>query len=434
MTGKFVCLAATTAVMRFAQAGLFAVLSEFRFERKRCVVAAIIAAALTSVVCIAGSVLDPYDRTVEWSLLSCAVPMLVFFFVISRYRGVRFFATYCVADVSVALVDFFAYLLVLFFFDGNYTIDLVVRSVSMVTWALAIRKIVGDRWRKALLLLKNGWWLILMTIGGMFALVCLLAAYPTPIAQRPADVPMTLLVVAVMVMGMIMGIRMVYTMLTASEQRVKSRFLQNQLTLAENQYAMLSESVDQIRRLRHDMKYHIGVIYGLLQQGDYNKLQEYMRQYYDQLTLLDTSLPPYTKNKTVNILAGYYARQGEEQGIECRMDIRIPEELPFNAAQLTVLLGNMWRNALDACEILPVNSYRFFHTIICVSGNKLVIKCRNSTPAVKRDANGRFVSTKGDGHGNGFASMEAIIGAHNGFSSVSVENGVFTFAAALEIK
>jgi sensor histidine kinase regulating citrate/malate metabolism len=231
-----------------------------------------------------------------------------------------------------------------------------------------------------------------------------------------------------------MGIRMVYTTLAAREQREKSQALQNQLAIAKNQYAMLNENIAQIRRLRHDMKYHIGVIYGLLQQEDYEQLRVYMRQYYDQLTLLDTSLPIYTQNQTVNILAVYYARQAEEKGIAWQMDFSIPEHLPFDQAHLTVLLGNMWRNALDACEVLPEDTSRFVSTRICIDGNKLIIKCRNSTPSVEIDENGRLVSTKGEGHGTGLSSMEAIIAEHNGFSSIKSENGIFTFAAALEIK
>jgi hypothetical protein len=39
MTEKIVCLVMTTAVLVAAQADLFVALSEFRYERKRCIIA-----------------------------------------------------------------------------------------------------------------------------------------------------------------------------------------------------------------------------------------------------------------------------------------------------------------------------------------------------------------------------------------------------------
>jgi hypothetical protein len=434
MTEKFICLLASTMVMASAQADLFAALSEFRYDRRRCIVAAALFAVVCAAVCVAGTVRRNYDRMVGWTIISVEVPMLVFSFVISRYRDIRFFATYGVAAVSIAVVDFFGYLLVLLLFDGNFTVEWIVRAASVTVWDIVTHLAISDRWRRALNRISNGWWLIFLTIGGMYGLICLLAAWPTPIAQRSEAVLTDIAIIAVMALGIVMVIRMAYTMLTISEQRERSQALQAQLRLAEDQYAMLNESIRNVRHLRHDMKYHISVIYGLLNQGDYDQLRTYMNQYYDQLTLLDTAVPSYSKNQVINILAGYYARRSEDQGIECHMDIQVPESLPVNESNLVALLGNMWRNALEACEELPRDVHRFFNTIICIDGNKLIVKCKNSAPMTQQNENGSFISTKGEGHGNGLESMISIVEAYDGFYTIQVENGIFTFAAALVIK
>lgn len=433
MVDKMVCIIVNTTVMTAAQLILFLRLSEFRFERRKVYLAAAIFAAVCCSVSIGISLANNCERSTELVLVTLTLPSLIFFFIISKYRGVRFFTTYCIADMSIALVEVFVYMLGLLLHGGNFTIDWISRTVAVLAWSVALYILIGDKYRKAMNLVQKGWWLILPCVLSMYVLVSLITASPTPIAQRIEDVPLAMLMVATMELTVLIIIRVLYSTLEAKEQQLRQESLQSRLSMAESQYALMSENMDQVRRLRHDMKYHMNVIRGFLEQQNYEELRKYLDDYQSELAALDTQLPLFTKNQTVNILAGYYARRAQEEGIRTDFTIQLPEDLPIARTQLTVLLGNLWQNALDACRTLPHGRKRFIRTSIALQQGKFMLKCTNSAAHVRRDHNGRFLSTKGAGRGSGLAGVEDMVAMHHGFCEFTFDGQLFTASVVLPL-
>lgn len=430
---KLICMIVCTSTMGIATVVLFIQLSEFRFERRKAVVAVSLFTALTCLTTMLLALPNDCDKNTELVLLTGTLPSVIFFFFVSKYRGVRFFTTYCIADVSIALVDFFAYLFVLWAFDGNFTITWILRSSAMVLWSVALYRYIGDRYRQALALMEQGWVLMMLCVLGMYVLMSLLSAYPSPIAERRSDVPMAMLIVAMMALTIVIVIRSIFNALEVQEREQRAQFLRAQLTMAENQYALICENIDQLRKQRHDLKYHMNVIRGFLEYQDYEELHRYLDSYQSELAALDQSLPLFTRNQPVNILAGYYARRAAEEGIQTDFTIKLPVELPISRTQLTVLLGNLWQNALEACQELPKESERYIKTTIAFQQNKLLLKCSNSAAGVQKDAKGRYISTKAPDRGRGLAGMEDIVGLYDGFCEYGLDGQAFTFSAVLPL-
>ena len=157
MVDKMVCIIVNTTVMTAAQLILFLRLSEFRFERRKVYLAAVIFAAVCCSVSIGISLANNCERSTELVLVTLTLPSLVFFFIISKYRGVRFFTTYCISDMSIALVEVFVYMLGLLLHGGNFTIDWISRTVAVLAWSAALFILIGDKYRKALKLVQKGW-------------------------------------------------------------------------------------------------------------------------------------------------------------------------------------------------------------------------------------------------------------------------------------
>lgn len=430
---KLICLIVSTCVMVGAQAAMFFRLSEFRYDRRMVKIVTLILGTAMCVVSISIAISNSCDRDTVQSLLSLALPSVVYFFIVSKYRGVRFFTTYCIAVLSIALVDFFVYLFGLIAYDGNYTIDWILRSAAIAAWSVALRFLVGDRYRKALSLLQKGWGLMLLCAVTMYALMSLLSAYPSPIDQRLEDVPLSMLIVAVMQLTMIIIIRVIYNTLNVKEQQLREQALKSRLSMAESQYSMITENIDEVRRLRHDMKYHMNVIRGFLEEQNYEELRQYLDSYQTELAALDTELPLYTQNQTVNILAGYYARRAKAEGVRAEFTIQLPVELPISRTHLTVLLGNLWQNALEACGELAESTDRYIKTFIAVRQNKFILQCFNSAVHIRQDEDGRYISTKGPGHGSGLTSVEDIVGLYGGFCEFGFDGREFSCSIVLPL-
>lgn len=431
MTGKLICLIVSTVTMVATQASLFIQLSEFRYDRRTVTIITAVVCAAMCAVCIGVSIPNDCDRDAVLSLLTLSLPGAVGFFIVSKYRGVRFFTTYCIAVVSIALVDLFAYMFGLIAYDGNYTIDWIVRAAAITAWSIALRVLLGDRYRKALNLLQKGWWLMLLCAAAMYVLMSLLSIYPTAIAERPEDVPVSMLTVATMALALIIIIRVIYNTLEVKERQLREQALESCLSMAEKQYSLISDNIDEIRRLRHDMKHHMNIIRILLERQSYEELRQYLDSYHSELTALDTALPLFTQNQTVNILAGHYANRAKAENVRAEFTIQLPAELPIDRTHLTVLLGNLWQNALEACEELPQKAERYIKTSIAVYQNKFMLQCMNSAARVQQDENGKYISTKGSGHGNGLTSVEDIVSLYGGFCEFGFDGHEFSCSAVL---
>lgn len=430
---KLVCLIVSTVVMVGAQAAMFFRLSELRYDRRKVRLLTAVLGAVMCAVSIGVTIPNNCDRDAVRSLLTLALPSVIYFFIVSKYRGVRFFTTFCIAVVSISLVDFFAYLFGLIAYDGNYTIDWIVRAAAIAAWSAALCLLVGSRYRKALNLLQKGWWLMLLCAVSMYVLMCLISAYPTPIDQRVEDVPLAMLMVAMMGLTLVIVIRVIYNTLEVKEQQLREHDLENRLSMAERQYALIAEHIDETRRLRHDMKYHMNVVRGFLKNQDYEELRRYLDSYQSELAGLDTELPLYTRNQTVNILAAHYARQARVAGVRTEFSIRLPADLSIDRTHLTVLLGNLWQNALEACKELPGEAERHIKTSIAVRQDKLMLQCVNTAANIRRDEDGRYVSTKGSGRGSGLNSVEDVVGLYGGFCEFGFDGHEFTCSVVLPL-
>lgn len=111
----------------------------------------------------------------------------------------------------------------------------------------------------------------------------------------------------------------------------------------------------------------------------------------------------------------------------------MPEELPLDQTQLTVLLGNLWQNALEACQELPKDAERWIKTSIALQQNKFMLQCMNSAAHVCQNKEGRFLSTKGTGHGNGLAGVEDITNLHHGFCEFRFDGQIFSASVVLPL-
>lgn len=406
----------TTITMVCAQISVFIMLSETRYNRRKVK----IAAAILGTVCLSASIIPCWilelTRETDLSLLTLTLPSLIFFFIVSRYRGIRFIVTYCIADMSIACMDMFGYCISLLLFDGDFLIDMFVRCILMLVWMVCILKIVGSKYQKALGVLEKGWG-IMMAIGvGIYVLMGMMSAYPTPIRERLDDIPTAMVTLVIMELTLLVVIRAVYSALEVKEKSIREQEANLQLALAEQQYHMLAENVSQIRGIKHDMKHHFLVMSQLLKNDQKKELEDYIEHLSG---ISDLNLMPYGKNPSISVLAVSFKEQAEKKGIGFECCVVVPESLPVSAADITVVLGNTWQNAIEACE--QVKEAPLIKTDIIYRENKLVIKCENNFSGqllFEKTKDGesvnKLLSTKGEGRGQGLANICRIAERYQG--------------------
>ncbi len=220
----------------------------------------------------------------------------------------------------------------------------------------------------------------------------------------------------------------VFYMLQLYEEKFR---IEKRLQMQEQQYGHLKESMDLVRRTKHDLEHHFAIIRELCRKEEtVGKLRDYVEEYLSSETGREMEI---CEHYAMNALFNYYMQMAEAQGIPVRFRVDLPGSVPFQDAALGILLGNALKNALEECS-----SYREggkkpwiqLHAryvqnalVLCVENT-----CRGEMPVREKDG---WRSARHPGPGMGLTSIQDIAKRYGGTMEVDVKEGVFTLKVLL---
>lgn len=171
----------------------------------------------------------------------------------------------------------------------------------------------------------------------------------------------------------------------------------------QNQIKIMNESQQKIRFLRHDFHRHINKLKLLSEENDMQSITQYLNEMEDSVV----TKKEYSKtgNEDVDSLLNYELSLAAEFGAEIINDVNLPEKLNISSFDLTIILGNLMDNAIEALrhserKLLKVN----------IQFNKGIIRIdiENSyDPKYRKKHDGRE-------HGIGLLSVENTLQKYNG--------------------
>jgi hypothetical protein len=168
---------------------------------------------------------------------------------------------------------------------------------------------------------------------------------------------------------------------------------------------------DKLRKLRHDMNNHIGIIKTLVHTQKYDDLQEYITQIYEDVEVANDLV--ITENKTISVLLNAKKNKAKEKNIDFQSMIAM-KEINMQNKDICALLGNILDNAIEAAE--QVTSNKFIQLTMQKTQQGCVISCENSLcvkPVIKK---GKFITSKSDTllHGIGTENIKDIVAKYKG--------------------
>lgn len=172
-------------------------------------------------------------------------------------------------------------------------------------------------------------------------------------------------------------------------------------------------SMAEYRSNRHDMKQHYSSVLNMLEKQNYQAAEEYLKQLVEDNT--EHSQICRTENPVVDAIVNAKYSFMKTLGIECTADIHIPIQLPFDMADMSVLLGNVLDNAIEANNDNVADKYVKIY--MAYDKNILIITVINSYDGtLLRDKTGKILTRKDDqnAHGFGLVSIERIVQKYHG--------------------
>lgn len=397
---------------------LFMMLYRSRYSRKKTIVLTGITMGLLILLNMVGLILYGAEVMGKVFVLTCTLPSLLVFWLISKDRNGKFFFTFCLAD-TVALWIIVLTNVADFYLGGQqYILMFIGRMLlfPLVEWA-AVRRL-----RRPYLELQEsvggGWGIFAAMTAFYYLLLAVKSNFPEVITKRPRELPAFFLILILMPLTYAVIFAALYRQLLLFRKRQSERILQEQKAALEIQL----DNQQRIRKMKHDMKGHTAMLSGLLAAGKYQEAAGYLKVVE---TEVDNLSGQFCANPYLEAIFSYYSQKLQEAGADCRMDIQVGEEaLPY--VELCQILSNGLENALDAVKGLEKEK-REVSVQVKFNRNHLLIRIRNKCSDDLHVEWGTVPATDKEGrdHGFGLATVKEMAERLDGEMFCYTENGNF---------
>lgn len=197
-----------------------------------------------------------------------------------------------------------------------------------------------------------------------------------------------------------------------------------QKELIETHYAEVENMYHQIRGWRHDYRNHIQTMKAYASVNDLDAIRMYLDKLDTDLSTVDMVVK--TGNSMADAILNSKISLAKSKHISVIADAHIPVALKTSELDLCVIIGNLFDNAIEASMELPEEE-RKIRVYMDMKNTQLYISFTNFTAQKKqKKINGRFQTTKGEGHGFGLVRIDNIIERLDGYISRNSEDGAYT--------
>ncbi len=204
----------------------------------------------------------------------------------------------------------------------------------------------------------------------------------------------------------------------------ENNLLKQQNIAYENEAEIVSNSLETIRGLKHDIKNHILVLEAIYKNKQFDEFEEYIEKVICEID--NENKLVNSKNFIVDSITNLKLKELNEDRVEIVTNIKIPNKLNILAFDLNVLLSNLLDNAITAIRETDGQAKLSLH-MHCVKGSLIIIvdNTFNGKVSVKE---GNLVTTKKskDNHGIGLKNVKNIVEQYNGDIDINYTENTFT--------
>lgn len=362
----------------------------------------------------------------QWGVLIASVPTLIYFFIMSRQRNAQFVFLFCFCDtvcmwieLTTGLIDYAV--------GGGGVVTLVLRLVTLPLLEYAVWRWLRRPFLEMSHMVRKGWLLFAILTGVCYLILVILSVYPTNLLLRPQDMPLAVMVLALIALAYCTIFLVLFEQLHVLEAQERQRAFELQSAMVEQRVTELQSAEERFRVERHDLKHRLLTIAELLQKNDVDEALNYIGA--SQQALDATAVEHYCDHPALDAILNSYFRQAKELGVQLDAHIDLPKELPVSTADLSTVFANALENMLHAMEKLPVEERRM--VCKCVATPCLMMEFSNPCGEDVCLGPDGLPIAHSPGHGVGTRSIAAFAEKYGAICTFRVENGWFRLRIAL---
>lgn len=213
--------------------------------------------------------------------------------------------------------------------------------------------------------------------------------------------------------------------------------MEERLRSIDVEYASIQAGIEEMVRLRHDMRHHLSIIGTLNAEERYEELTQYLKQYTQVYESFENE--KLSDDSRLNTILKYYLERCRQKNIRVNTCVQLRDPLTLDFTDMTVLLGNCLENAINACLLIPVEQ-RYIQIKIVQVRRMLLIYVENSCDSTKSaSSQSQSPDTEpkepvlGKKRGYGLGSIRRIAVKYDGSAEFSQENHRFCTRIVLNL-
>lgn len=195
----------------------------------------------------------------------------------------------------------------------------------------------------------------------------------------------------------------------------------------EQQLLIMKGSEEATRALRHDLKNHLTALDALADERNKDGLTQYAQSLTQQLQ--DKQSISNTGLLALDSLVNYKLGALSEEDVKMTYLPHISPDLPIDDFDLTIILGNLIDNAVEAIEEVS-RGQKELSLLISYDKGRLVIQLKNSYVG-KRKKSLSTTKTNKQYHGIGLKNVQSVVHKYQGTLDISFQQGIFAVEVIL---
>lgn len=193
------------------------------------------------------------------------------------------------------------------------------------------------------------------------------------------------------------------------------------------------ETFQTIKAQRHDMNNYISTLYGLIHLDKIDEAKQYINRINHDISYVNYILE--TNHLVIAALINTKIHLAEMNNIKFDLDIKLPNELLIDDVVLSIVLGNLIDNAIEA-SCLSGKTEKKVILEMYIKDEYLIISIRNTkNSSIKVDTKeilkGFTSKEDKDSHGLGLVNVSNIVNQYNGFMSLEDLGDIFEVNIAM---
>ncbi|MGN0406941.1 MAG: sensor histidine kinase [Bacteroides sp.] len=333
----------------------------------------------------------------------------------------------------ITVADFIVYIMVYSFFLNddfireNYLLEgLLIVAFGKIFDFIIILFIKKNFGHKSVGVMTDAEWIRLM-IFPVFTIVTLTAMVMN---FRELDNTAQENVLVTIALGMVAMNIMVYYLINdiinretqLREKTVTETRMKNELAM----YRSISDNYETQRRRSHEFKNQIMCIESLMQNGEYEKLEQYVKNISHAISVDKNTIN--SNNVIVNAILNTKYTEAIEKGIVFTFMVNDLSNIRISDEDIVVILSNLLNNAIEACEKC---TGRKIIKLKFVKEKQIILSVKNTCAQKLVFEDGEIVTTKKlnrEEHGIGVKNIKNTVEKYGGEYSIKNENNEFSFS------